>query len=364
MAGSIDPPDDHVAEGRPPSDRAVHAVGSQSDIEESAKRHADRIARFGRRRAVAHTVHTSHVHIAACDGYPLAATLYEPARTKHGVVVIMASSMGHRREHYAEWARFLARRGTTVVTFDYRGVGGSRGRGAPALDCGLREWGALDLAGVIAWATRERAPRRLVAVTHSIGGQILGFAPNHGQFEAVLAVGSQKGYWRHWQDSCRHVVRLLACAVPPLMRALGYLPGRLFGCDDLGAKMMHEWARWALHPDFVDAQGRSLNSRLRRLRAPILALSFEDDRVWAPRRAVDALLALYRRAPSRHLRLDPARFGRAGIGHSGFFETGVCPRLLWDTAAHWLEHATLAEPGFTRVTAVLGRHRAAPATAR
>lgn len=298
-------------------------------------------------------IRTFELAIPARDGYRLAASLYEPCRSEGAPVAIMTSSMGDRRERYAEWARFLARRGFVIVTFDYRGIGGSRYEHATRLDNSLRDWGEKDLAGVIAWVTRERAPRRLVTIAHSVGGQVLGFAPNHRRVDAVLAVGIQKAYWRNWDDRRhRQILRLCALAGPALVRTVGYLPGRVFDCDDLGPEIVRDWSRWALNPGFVDVAGRPHDGH-EQLSAPILALSFEDDRFWAPRRAVDALLQIYRRAPSLHLRFDPAGFGVERVGHSGFFDAGLCPPAVWEAAAAWLARATRTDPALERARARL-----------
>src|SRR5579883_2471388 len=67
------------------------------------------------------------VEIRATDGQRLAASVFQPTRPRAGApAVVVNSATGVRRDYYAPFARFLAERGYTVVTYDYRGIGGSR----------------------------------------------------------------------------------------------------------------------------------------------------------------------------------------------------------------------------------------------
>ena len=62
--------------------------------------------------------------IEAPDGHPLAVTLFHPD-TPVGLSVLIGSATGAPRRYYANFARHLAARGCTVVSFDYRGIGDS-----------------------------------------------------------------------------------------------------------------------------------------------------------------------------------------------------------------------------------------------
>jgi predicted alpha/beta hydrolase len=67
-------------------------------------------------------VHTENVTLTAADGYPVAATRYAGQGTVKGNLV-MAGATGVRREFYRRFAEFASRRGYTVLTLDYRGIG-------------------------------------------------------------------------------------------------------------------------------------------------------------------------------------------------------------------------------------------------
>ncbi len=67
------------------------------------------------------------VAIAATDGTPLAATLFEAARGDPGsALVVIAPGAAIPRRFYTRFATYLAERGHAALTFDYRDTGGSR----------------------------------------------------------------------------------------------------------------------------------------------------------------------------------------------------------------------------------------------
>src|SRR5215475_5986623 len=70
-------------------------------------------------------VFTDDITIPAVDGYELAATLFLPRGAKRHAVLI-SSATAVPRKIYRGFAGYLARRGCTVLTYDYRGIGGSR----------------------------------------------------------------------------------------------------------------------------------------------------------------------------------------------------------------------------------------------
>ena len=155
----------------------------------------------------------------------------------------------------------------------------------------------------------------------------------------MLAIGAQKGYWKLWRGLDAYVCMVFFRVIPLLVRLFGYLPLGFADCEDLPPAAAREWARWGLHHDFVDHDGRSLNVHHAAFAAPILAFSFADD-PYAPPRAVEKLLEFYCRAPREHRHFHPDQFGVKALGHSGFFTGPACERL-WEQAAAWLDASVL-----------------------
>lgn len=275
-------------------------------------------------------------HVTARDGYPLALTVFDPpggARARD--VVVIASATGVRRRYYDAFAGWLASRGTRVVTFDYRGIGGSRPKRLAGFEATLVDWAERDLAGIVEWAASEHGAGRVSLVGHSVGGQLVGLLPDPSLLGAVVMVGSQSGDYRLWPGVAERAWfgALWHAVVPGVASTLGYLPGSLGIGEDLPAGVAREWAAWCRTPGYVVGGNNAGRRALyRRVEAPILAFGFDDDD-YAPPAAVSALLALYENATVRRRQVSRAEHR---VGHFGFFRERF-RSTLWREAASFLE---------------------------
>ena len=232
-----------------------------------------------------------------------------------------------------------------MITFDYRGIGGSAPPRLRGFKADLEDWGRRDVAAMIDLAQAEFPDVTLSAVAHSVGGQIFGLAPNSGRVCDVLAVGAQSGYWRHWSGNWRLRVWLLwYLFIPVLTRTLGYFPANWFGLGrDTPPDVARTWAYWGRHPDYllgrIDASGRE---GYRHFAGRLRALVASDDTI-APVPAVRAMLSFYPAARIELRLIRPAELGLSAIGHFGYFREPV-GRRLWPTELEWL-FDTPFEPG-------------------
>lgn len=292
--------------------------------------------------------------IRADDGVTLGATLF--GGVEDAPVVVVASATGVLRRFYAPFARWLATEGFTVVTFDYRGIGASRGAANEGDGATMHAWGEQDLASVIAWAAERsgrsartrRVPRtpglapagRIGVVGHSVGGQLVGLLPEHAasRIGALVTVASQSGDYRLWPMPMRLAMAALWYGlVPGVTRAVGYLPGALGVGADLPAGVALEWARWCRTPGYLVGDSADRRVGFARVNAPLLAYGFHDD-AYAPPAAVEALLSLYTHADVTRRRLS-ASDGR--FGHFGFFRARH--RRFWrEVATHLSTHLSTA----------------------
>src|SRR5689334_23168845 len=100
----------------------------------------------------------SVVSISTSDGYDLHGTLYEPYdRLPRKAVAIINAGAGVPRVAYEAYASWMAEQGTPTLTYDYRGVGGSRGESIRGLIASIRDWGSKDCAAALGWA-HDRFP--------------------------------------------------------------------------------------------------------------------------------------------------------------------------------------------------------------
>ncbi|HSN85584.1 MAG TPA: alpha/beta fold hydrolase, partial [Thermoanaerobaculia bacterium] len=265
------------------------------------------------------------------------ATLFEPEGARdRGTAVLINSATAVRRGYYDAFARFLAHRGFSVVTYDYRGIGGSRPKSLARFRAGLWEWAEKDQAGAIDWVSQHLRPRRLLAIGHSVGGQIVGMADNNNKVDALLAVAAQDGYLGHWPRRAQPMLALRWYVMAPVVsRAFGYLPGWLGIKEDLPGGVAREWARWCRQPGFLFAGAEERRRGFERFDRPLLAYSFADDN-YAPRPAVESLLSFYANAERSHRHIALREAGAESIGHFGFFRQRF-QDSLWREAADWLE---------------------------
>src|SRR2546426_4928046 len=149
--------------------------------------------------------------IRARDGHRLGATLFRPASSNGRALQINAAA-GVKQEYYGKFAAYLAERGFTVLTFDYRGIG--RSGSFRLKNARMRDWAELDAAAALDFLGKN-FPAKLMAIGHSFGGQSFALIPGAERLAAVLAVGSQSGYWRHWRGAPRAGMWLLTHALLP-----------------------------------------------------------------------------------------------------------------------------------------------------
>lgn len=277
------------------------------------------------------------IAIPAEDGCVLAATLFEPASQRPGPLVCIAAGAGIARRFYTRFAGYLAERGVTALTFDYRAIGGSRREPIKGSPVRMRDWCLRDVPGVIAWAARTYPDHPLHWVGHSMGGFATGLAHNNHLVARQLNVGTLNGYWGRMAVPERYRVLVMMGGLGPLIvRAAGYMPGRMMGGEDMPGPAFLEWRSWCMTPGFLfDDATLPGRENFARFTAPLRAIQISDD-VWGTEAAVGAMTERYTASRDRTTwRVTPAEAGVASIGHFGFFRPEARD-TLWKPAADWL----------------------------
>lgn len=272
------------------------------------------------------------------DGRPIAATRFQASGERRGAMLI-AGATGVPQRHYKDFAEHFAALGWDVLTWDWRGIADSRFGMTPCEPrLTMTRWGSEDLAAAIAWAERRVDGGPVVLVGHSFGGQAVALASNAPRLDAIILLGAQHGWYRHWPWRARLVLwPFWRIVMPVVTRLLHHFPSPRFGLGEpLPKGVALEWARWCRSPDYHGHwQGLDL------VTAPLLAYSASDDRI-APRAAVEALLREYRGANRViHRHITPEGVGVSAIGHFGFFRDGAVPGL-WQECASFLDAAAAA----------------------
>lgn len=275
------------------------------------------------------------ITVPATDGFRLAATLFLPRRVRRAAVLI-SSATAVPRKIYRGFAIHLAGRGAVVLTYDYRGVGGSRPKALAGFKASMADWAALDMTGAIAWMRERYSDWPLRFVGHSFGGQGLGLAPNNTEIARALLVAAQAGYWGLMTPPENYrVYAFMNFVGVPLTRMFGYAPGFMGLGEDLPKDAFLQWTSWVMsrHYMFDDANLPAL-ANFAAFKGAMRAHTFTDD-PWATPAAVELLCSHYTGTRPEIVKLAPADVGTAKIGHFGFFRPEQQDGL-WRGAADWL----------------------------
>jgi predicted alpha/beta hydrolase len=283
----------------------------------------------------------------AADGYLLGATLFLPRGAKrHAVLINSATAVP--RKIYRGFAGYLAQRGCTVLTYDYRGTGDSRqkamvGYNQPKSLVGFKasmsDWAALDVTAAVAWMRQRYARLPLNYVGHSFGGQALGLLANNGEVSRALLIAAQAGYWKLMTSPERfRVYAMLNFVGVPLTRLLGYAPGWSGLGEDLPRGVFEQWVGWVMSKRYLfDDPGLAALQNFPNYQGAMRALCLSDD-PWATRPAVELLCSGFTSIKPEILTVTPADAGVAKIGHFGFFRPEHRD-TLWRGAAEWIQAA-------------------------
>ena len=279
----------------------------------------------------------------ASDGYPLSMRLV--SAEVPSTAVLVSSGTGFPKGFYDRFARHLAARGAAVLTYDFRGIAGSRPADLAAMQMDYPDWGRLDMPAALDALIAAAPGLPVVHVGHSVGGHFLGFMPNHHRIDrhAFVSVGS--GWWGRHHRSYNLLELFFWLGFGPLsLMRHGYIKGGgLWAGTDLPAGVWKTWRRWCLkEPYFLDElKGQLRPHHFEAVTAPIRSWIFTDDPIATPVTS-PILLQVYPNAPREVVVRAPADFDAARIGHEGAFRKGLEP--LWDEIFDWLVEPTAAVP--------------------
>ncbi|KAB1659673.1 alpha/beta fold hydrolase [Pseudoclavibacter chungangensis] len=264
--------------------------------------------------------------IEAANGERIVATRFDPAGASRGIVLV-AAAIATRASYYAPLAQWIASTGRTCVTFDYQGYGASADGPIRDVRADQLDW-ASDAGRVLAHLRAESPETPITWIGHSLGGQLIAFAP-HETLDRAILIGSGTGSW-HPTTGIHRVRALLfwyAIALT-LTRLHGYFPGRRYRLfDDLPPGVIRQWIRWGRHPDYLVGVLPEHAATYAAVTTPLDIVTFTDDET-IPETATAHLARFYANAPQQRHRIDPAAIGERAIGHMGFFRRDR--EALWD----------------------------------
>lgn len=265
--------------------------------------------------------------------YPIAVKEFTP-KISNGYCVIIASATGVKQNYYKNFAHFLSDNHYTVYTFDYGGIGESRDKPLSEFVTTASAWAQNDFEWVVKYVKDKNPESKLLVITHSIGGQLIGLVPSNDLFQGIIMVASQSGSWRHWKGFDRIKMQLLWYAMLPVcVKLFGYLPSKKFSrMEDLPKGMALEWSKWCKSPNYHFDHIEDAPDRYNKVNCTIVAYSIEND-FYATVPAIDWITKQFKNASLKRIHLEAKNFNTKEIGHFGVFQkkfSDTIWQMLWD----------------------------------
>jgi predicted alpha/beta hydrolase len=278
--------------------------------------------------------------ISSLDGYPLDIAFFEPfgRRSNYRRIVLINSGAGIPKTFYEPFASWLADEGIPVLTYDYRGIGGSRGKTIRRFPASIRDWGSKDCAAAIQAAQTRYPDARIIVIGHSIGSVVTGFVSKPPTIESFLLVCPHTGYSGDYAGHSRKRMFLLwHVLMPAITRIAGYFPGRWFGLpEDLPRGVALEWAN-RRDKDKLKFEGHY--GAFVKIAARALAIRPGDD-PFSTYAAMQRVRAAFPSTEFVDLSLSGGRWDAIRIGHFGFFKERN-REVLWPIALNWVMRSAL-----------------------
>ncbi len=281
---------------------------------------------------------SSTIRFAASDGWMLEGDIFQGTRPT--VAVLVSAGTGFPRRFYSEMARYLAQQGAIVLTYDYRGIGGSHADDVATSGIDYPDWGRLDMPAAVDTLQIAAPDLPITHIGHSVGGHFIGLMPNHTKIarHAFLSVGT--GFWRnhHLKSIPFELLFWWGIGGYSLMRYGFIKPIGGWQGEPLPPKLFKTWRRWSHRRSYFQSEYSSTMAphHYDKVTAPIRSWVFSDDPIATPAAAKD-LLASYPSAPTEIVMRTAAEIGVKRIGHEGAVRKGR--ERLWAEVFEWLNAA-------------------------
>ncbi len=270
------------------------------------------------------------------DGYETmslgSVTFHHYRQDQPKAAILLAPAMGAPQRYYRHFADFLNTSGYAVISFDYLGIGESLT--ADITQITIKDWlqnveDAMDLV------MKNYPSTTYYYICHSLGGQLFGLTKKAQNFKKMVAITSQNGYWRYYQNKWRYLI-VWYVLFPVLTRVYGYFPSSKVGLgEDLPPNIALNWKKWCTSKDyFFSDPNLPETENYPSYSGKILTIGFSDDS-WATLPAIKSLYEHYTSAEVQYNFYNPSEFNRKEIGHLGFFRNGS--EDIWRIVIEWLE---------------------------
>ncbi|NAY92995.1 alpha/beta fold hydrolase [Muricauda sp. JGD-17] len=277
--------------------------------------------------------------ITCSDGYGLCAKVFVAQKSKNRKkVLIINSATAVNQDLYQNYALYMSGNGFEVITYDYRGIAGSRPKKLRGFRASFVDWAQKDLFAVINYVKRNYTKHSILMLGHSIGGTLLGLCPLNQQVDGILTIGAQTAYYKDWERDSMKLYLMWHIFLPGLTRVFGYFPGKHLGIlEDIPKGVIQQW------------HARRLNSNMSRqliedghqiyfdmFKGKLLTFAITDDPI-GTKQALMRVHDAFVHAEKDYVSISPEDVGVSQIGHFGFFSRRF-QNSLWPKTLNWFKN--------------------------
>ncbi|KEJ89301.1 alpha/beta hydrolase family protein [Sulfitobacter donghicola] len=275
------------------------------------------------------------ITFAAPDGWTLAGSLFRGENPT--TAILISAGTGFPRRFYKDVAQYLAQRGAVVLTYDYRGIGGSGAEDLAASGIDYPDWGRLDMPAAVDALEQACPDLQITHLAHSVGGHFIGLMPNHNKIRrhAFASVGVGSWMYHHKSYLPTEMYFWWGLGTYCLLR-YGYIkPLGGWQGEALPPELFKTWRRWSNRREYFrsDYDGKLAGHHYDQVDAPIKSWIFPDDPI-ATQPAAESLLKSYPNAKQQIVMRSAKDIGVSRIGHEGAFRKGR--EELWGEFWDWL----------------------------
>ena len=238
-------------------------------------------------------------------------------------LLLVNSATGVRQQIYFSFAESAKRRGFTVITYDYEGIGLSKPVNLKNSKASMRSWGNTDFALMTEFITQNFPHQEKFCLGHSVGALILGMNPNSEIFKQFIFVATQNAYVGNLKPKTKAEAFLgFGIAQPLSSWLLGYFPGNWFGLgESLPKNCAYDWRTLILNRKSTSRLLEKTDDFSKQLLQKTLVVYAEDD-AWLTEKGVKSLLEdTYFNLKPEYRLIKTSESENGEIGHINFFRS-------------------------------------------
>lgn len=279
--------------------------------------------------------------VRADDGVELKGTLILPQQPK--AIVQFNAGTATKKEFYLSFLNYLADHQYACCLWDYRGNGESAPPSLKGCNYTFSDYGLKDMPAIKRYLEQRFSDLPLFVVSHSAGGQQIGFVEHLDNVKGMVAFAVSTGYVPHMPFPYRLTAAYFFYLFSPISIALtGYVAAKRWGImEDLPKKVLQEWRAWCGKPNYLfhdKFYGKTVpRGHYQNLPFPIHVFWASDDPI-SNKRTIPALWNYFKSSSGiEYTLIQPQDIGQKSIGHFGFFKKRV-KESIWKQALDRLEH--------------------------